>query len=283
MLIGGVDLLVGLSTVLVLRLAKALTREAEDGRAVDEPIDGGDGLGLAREERLPVLEARVGRDEEGRLGLMPRGDDAEEVVGGLGVEGRVAELLEVEDGGLGVAAESAAVGAFGDRALEILEHFGGGRSQDGALGVESRLGERFEDAGLAKPGAPDADEVAALLEPTAVEELADNTGLDLGPKGEVEVLEPLDRGRETRALAVAVETTVFTGLGLDAEDGQREVGVGATGLLRLGEELGELLAEREEVELLGQRVELGLGLLRDVAVAHHGRSSSSSSSGSSSA
>jgi len=72
-------------------LAFALAGEAQDCRAVNEPVDGGDGLGLGGEEAFPVREACVGGDQR-RAVAVPSRDQAEEVLGCGGVEGVIAEL-----------------------------------------------------------------------------------------------------------------------------------------------------------------------------------------------
>ena len=47
----------------LLGLSEAFACEAEDDGLVDEPVDGGDGLGFGGEEGVPVVEAGVGGEE----------------------------------------------------------------------------------------------------------------------------------------------------------------------------------------------------------------------------
>ena len=101
-------------------LSEALAGEAEDGGLVDEPVDGGDGLGFGGEEGAPVVEAGVGGEEDGAFS-MPGGDEPEEMLCGVGIEGCVAEFVEVEDIVFFVVPEGSVVGAVDQGGVELFE------------------------------------------------------------------------------------------------------------------------------------------------------------------
>ena len=76
--------------------AVALAGDQGDVGVVGEAVDEGDQRRGVGEDRGPVLEGEVGRDEGGAGGFVAGIQDAVEQVGGLVVEGEVADLVEAE-------------------------------------------------------------------------------------------------------------------------------------------------------------------------------------------
>ena len=86
--------------------AVALGIDLEDGRVMDEAVDGGDGHGRIGEDLVPLAEGLIAGDDEA-LALVALGDEVEED-GGLGlilthiievVEDEAVELVELGEGG----------------------------------------------------------------------------------------------------------------------------------------------------------------------------------------
>src|SRR5207248_7928920 len=71
----------------------AVALEAEDFGVVDEPVDHGGGDGLVAEDLAPGGEGLVAGDDQAGA-LVAAGDEREHQVGGLGVEGDVADLVD---------------------------------------------------------------------------------------------------------------------------------------------------------------------------------------------
>jgi hypothetical protein len=75
--------------------AVAFAFEGDHGGVVDEPVDqGGRDHGVA-EDFAPLLEAAVAGDDD-RAAFVAAGDQGEEQVGGLALQGEVADLVDDE-------------------------------------------------------------------------------------------------------------------------------------------------------------------------------------------
>src|SRR6266508_5786303 len=75
--------------------AVALAFEGDHGGVVDEPVDQGGGDDGVAEDLAPLLEAAV-RGDGDRAALVAAGDQGEERVGGLALQGEVADLVDDE-------------------------------------------------------------------------------------------------------------------------------------------------------------------------------------------
>src|SRR5712691_1924290 len=75
--------------------AVAVALQAEDFGVVGEPVDHGGGDGLVAEDLAPGGEGFVAGDDQGGA-LVAAGDEREHQVGGGGVEGDVADLVDDE-------------------------------------------------------------------------------------------------------------------------------------------------------------------------------------------
>jgi hypothetical protein len=210
----------------VLGLSEALAGEAEDGGLIDEAVDGGDSLCFGGEERAPVVEACVGGEEDGSLS-MSRGDEPEEVLCGVGIEGVVAEFVEVEDVVLFVFPEGSVVATVDQGGVELFEEIGGEDFADGVTFVASGPGDSVEDAGFAEAGSSDADDVSSVFFcEAAVFELPDEGCFELRSDGEVIGVEAFDDGGQAGAFEVSREATVFPGVDFELQHAEREVAVG---------------------------------------------------------
>jgi len=87
--------------------AIALAFEGDDLGAVQQAIDEGDHAGGVGEHLVPFAEGLVGAEEDGALQLVAAGDDLEQQIGIAGVVGQIADLVDGEDRGAGIAAEPA--------------------------------------------------------------------------------------------------------------------------------------------------------------------------------
>ena len=103
---------------------------------VGEPIDEGDGARGVGKDGVPFLKREIGGDHDRALFVAPA-DDLVEQVGGVGVVGEVADLVDGEEQRARVGAESAFERAGGVLAVEIEEEV---RRRDEERGVPGEDG-----------------------------------------------------------------------------------------------------------------------------------------------
>ncbi len=178
------------------------------GQLVEE---GGDRGGVW-EDGVPGAEGEVCGDQDGAAGQIPwtgplvaSVDDLVEQVGGVRVVGEVADLVDREQVGPGVAAESASQ-CLGAAGAQVLDEFGGSGAQDGEAGEDRLVGDVPGDHGLAQAVRADEGEVAALADEVEAERTLDQVALDLLWPVPVEVgdgLEASDAGPLQPALEAA--------------------------------------------------------------------------------
>jgi hypothetical protein len=111
------------------------------------------------------------------------------------------------------------------------------------------VAEGLGHGGLARGRSPDEDDVAVLVDESAREELLDDLGGELGPRGPVEAVEGEGRA-ELAPAAAALELALPAGAVLGFEDLAEEARVRRLRRLGLREELGEAAGGGGEVELL---------------------------------
>src|SRR5271156_807270 len=75
----------------------AVSFEGDDFGVVDEAVDHGGGDGVIAEDLTPAAERLVAGDDEAGP-LVAGGDELEEQVGGLGLEGDAAHLIDDQQG-----------------------------------------------------------------------------------------------------------------------------------------------------------------------------------------
>src|SRR6185437_12357072 len=175
-----------------LLVAPGVGVDVDDVAVLGEAVDEGAEAGGVAEDGAPLLVREVGGDDDG-AGFVPLAHDAEEQVGGARVAGDVAQLVEDEQVGLGVAAESALDGGDGLVPQEIGEGAGeGGEADSVALGEGGEaevLGEgALADAGLSA----EEDVLSAHDEAEGLEELLVELAIDCAGMGPVEAVERFD-------------------------------------------------------------------------------------------
>ena len=106
----------------------AVAFEGDDLGVVDEPVDHGGGDDVVAEDLAPAAERLVAGDDEAGS-LVAGGDELEEQVGGFGLEGDVADLVDDQQR---VAAEADELGLQPPGVVGVGEAgdpFGGGGEQ----------------------------------------------------------------------------------------------------------------------------------------------------------
>jgi hypothetical protein len=91
----------------LLRFAEAIAvaGDLDEGGVVGETGDEADGARGVGKDGVPVAESEIGRQDD-RLLVVALGDDLKEPVGGMGVVGEVAELVDAQELGPTVVALS---------------------------------------------------------------------------------------------------------------------------------------------------------------------------------
>ena len=166
----------------------------QDGRVVDQAVDGGDGDGLIGEDAVPGAEGLVGGDGE-TAGLVASGDELEEdgclglVLLGVGdvVEDDQVEAVELIQGSL--------EREVAPRGLELLNEISGSGVEDAPTGFDESVADGAEEVRLACARVADGDEVGAGLDPVAGGERLDAGAGYTGQGLEVEGSQGLAAGQ----------------------------------------------------------------------------------------
>ena len=222
---------------------------------VDEPVDHGGGDDVVAEDLAPAAEGFVGGDDQ-RGSFVAGGDELEEQVGGLGLEGDVADFVDDEQR---VAAqadqfvlEASAVVGLG----EPGDPLGGGGEQDAVPGLAGADSEPDGEVGLAGAGRSEEDHVVPGGDEVQGAEVGDQVAGQSAGVVEVELLEGLAR-REPGSADPALAAVGIAGgdLALQAGDQVLLVGPGlCTGAF--GEPVYRL-AQRGCLQRPGQIGDLG--------------------------
>ena len=134
----------------------------------------------------PLAERAIGGDQQAAALVAPR-DALEEQVGGVGLEGQVAELVDDQQLGLGVEGQSFLQAAFGV-ALGQGGHQGRRGDEQHRVALADRLAaERDRQMGLADAGRPQQEQSLAVRHPSAGGEVAHVARVERGLGLEVEV------------------------------------------------------------------------------------------------
>ena len=163
----------------------------EDGRVVDQPVDGGQRHGRVGEDRVPGAEGLIGGDQHGTP-LVARADEFEEhaglglILGDIGdvVEDQQVELVELRNG----AFESEIAACL----LEFLDQIGGAGEEHTVAIFHQRQPDGRTEMRLADPRRAEQQDIVALADPTVAG--CDGAHMRLGhhgDSGEVERLEGL--------------------------------------------------------------------------------------------
>ena len=115
----------------------------------------------------------------------------------------------------------------------------------------------MKDAGFTQAGPADADDVATLvLDPTAVEQLSDHAGWELGSQREVVGAQVVVDLGQARAFEVASEATALAGVDLMAKHLENESSVAGALLFGPCEDVRQLVTQGGQVQLMSQRKKL---------------------------
>ena len=116
---------------------------------VGQAVDQGDGARGVGKDGVPVLEQQVGGDEQGAV-FVAAADELEEEVGGSGVVGQVAQLVDQEKPRPRVVPEASFEGACGFLSVEVEQQVGGGGEEGGVPGEDGVVGDVLGEQGLAE-------------------------------------------------------------------------------------------------------------------------------------
>ena len=221
----------------VLAQAVAGALDADDGGVVQEPVEQRGGHDRVAEHVPPLGESLVRGEDHGAL-LVAGVDELEEEVGGLGVDGDVADLVDDEQGGASVVSELVVEAVGAARRGEGVDELGEGGSVDAAAGLDGGDAERAGEVALAGAGGPEEVDRLGPVDEVELGEGHDAVPVERRLEGEVEALEglrrvePGDAQRDADAAGLAegelageefVDGAEGVGLpALDAPDDRRE-------------------------------------------------------------
>src|SRR5581483_11364961 len=236
--------------------------DREHGAVVEEPVEDGGGDGGVLEDLAPVGDAAVGREDD-RAVFVAAGDDLEEVAGGFGGQGEVAELVDDQQLWAVPEAHRRLPAALERGALCFGDEVGGGRVVDAVALLGGVAAERDGEHRLADAGRPDQQHVALVLDEAQGGELVDELAVESGLGVVVDLGQRLRAGEAGKAQP-PLEPAALGRLDLDREQPFEETRVGGLALLGLLQCCGELLGGR----LQAQVGEVRAQLLVDAALAH---------------
>ena len=226
--------------------AIALALDEEDLDVVGEAVDECDGTGGIGKDGVPVLEGEVGGDEQGAV-LVAAADELEEEVGGAGVVGEVAELVDDEQRGPRVVAEPAFEGAGGLLAVEVEEQVGGGGEEGGVASEDGLVGDVLGEHGLAEALGTDEDDVFAAGEEVEREDAFEDRAFEGGRPVPVPIGEGLE-APEACAGETALDAAALTVFELGGDEVFEQYG-GAPALAGgLGDAVVEVVGGAVETE-----------------------------------
>lgn len=127
---------------------------------MSEAVEKGCDAGGVGKDGVPVGKGTVGGDED-RAAFVAAVNDFEEEVGGRGVVGEVADLVNAEEIWARVVGEFGAAQSW-RIALEIGDKLGGGAKENGVAGLDGGVSDVFGDHGLAKAIGSEQYQVAGL-------------------------------------------------------------------------------------------------------------------------
>src|SRR3954466_5032441 len=114
--------------------APGLVAGVDDVRAVGESVDDGFGEAGGVEDLGPFAEREVGGDDQ-RAAFVAFGEDLEDELGGAGGQGEIAELVQDDELGSGVACDDAGELAAAFGFLEFVGEGGEGGEADASAGL----------------------------------------------------------------------------------------------------------------------------------------------------
>jgi len=258
----GVLVLIGLvwrgeeSGFLAFFEAVAVSPDAQGRGVVEESVEDGGGDDGVAEDVSPVAVALVARQEDASF-LVARADELEEDGRALVVEWQVAHLVDDEDFGGEIDAESSVESLLAGGVAEVLDEVVGGDEVGAEAGVNGLDGEGDGKVRLADAGRSEEYHVLGLVDEAEGTELGDLAGIDGGLEVEVELVESL-AGGESGHVEAGLEIAGSAGLDFGVDEVEEEVGVGALlfgGALEMALDEGVGFSEFEAFEMLVDALE----------------------------
>ena len=162
-----------------LSLPVAVSFNHDNLGVVREAIDQRDRAGGVGKDGVPVLEGQVRGHEHGAV-LVAAADDLEEEVGGVGIVGEVANLVDGEQGGACIVAEAALEGAGGLLAIEIEQQVRGGDEARAVAGQDDLMDDVLGEHGLAEALGADQEDVLDAVEEVEGEDAVERGAVERG-------------------------------------------------------------------------------------------------------
>jgi len=234
--------------IFLLAFPHAIAFALEEGNVgvVGESVEKSGNAGSVWKNGVPVLEGKIGGEDDGTPMLVTLIDDMVEEVGGVLVIGEISELIDGKELWAKVLSKTAPTELRGIT-VEIVEKFGDGLDEYGVAFEQSLVSDVFEEHGFAESVGAEDEEVSALSDELETECGLDESAVDfLGPVP-IEVsdgLEPADLG----ALESAFEASAGFVVGLDACEKLELLQGGEPVLGGASEEVVEIIGESPESE-----------------------------------
>jgi len=229
--------------------------EIEEAAAFEDAVDDGGGEVIVVEDGAPEGGVLVGGEEHGASGEMAVVDDVEEHVSSVGAVGEVADFIDDEDSGVGVAGEGLCEAARAEGGGEVIDELGGGDEEGIEAILDGAVGDGDGEVGFASTGLADEEKGAAVGDEVGGEHGADEGEAERGLEGEVEVVDGLEEG-EAGAASESLDTGLLAMSDLLGDEGGKEVAVRPGLGLGLIDEGGVDTASIGEVEAFEEGVEV---------------------------
>jgi len=159
---------------------------------VEEPVENRRGDNRITKHVAPGAEALI-TGEQNRALLIAPGDELEEQIGALPINGDIPDLINDQELGLGQHLEAVLQPVFGERFAERREEAHGGRKQDAVALLTGRDAQGHGEMRLADAGRTEEQRILTLLQIAPGAEFADqfhiNGRLDLKVEGLQRLLE----------------------------------------------------------------------------------------------
>jgi len=162
---------------------------------MQEPIQQRDNAGGVGEDLVPFLERSIGGEND-RFALVAAVDNLVKQIGGLVVEGKIADLINTQQVRIGIGTEPAAA-AFGRLALQILQQQRSGPEQHGVTSQHGGVTDIFGDQCFAQTIAADQHQIPGFGKKVQRERPFHDITVDPGGPGPIEIrheLEVFDAG-----------------------------------------------------------------------------------------
>ena len=219
----------------------------------------GDGVGQVGvvKDAAPVGQGLVGGEEHGLAVQVPVVDELEEDVGGVGAVGKVSDLVEDKDVGMGVGGQGLGEPALAGGGGEAVDEVGGGGEVGLVAVLDRTVGDGDGQVSLPRAGFPGEDEGASFGDEFGSEVGSEESAADGGLEGEVEFLDGSQEGEAGLARGALDAGLGAVGDFFGDEEGEEVAvaeGIGFSAGLEFGVESsdgGEVETAEETVEVDG--------------------------------